>query len=531
MPQEKGSRNEDSGLSRARELATLDMVNSRAVLDHTQRDAIKQSTSLLRAELARIDAEARRLKALRGELIAQLQINETLLIPIRMLPHDVLSDIFLEVVSRYRAVSRNLGTPAIARVCREWRAIVFRDPRLWTVVNVPYRDDWNESVEAIIEAYLSRSLQLSLHVCARGDMRDPEPYRSGSADDDDASVVDLTISDDDPTLFDMFALRAIQCIAALSAHRWKSLCLSGHRAVFDQQTQLELPILDSITIAARSSYVILSDALTLSFLAHAPCLRKIVVDVRIAFYDLPKWETLKHATYLLRECSRAEFNNIDDQLCSQEQLETLAVIQQDCDTYDPVALRGERLFSGTFMPHLATITVSGAGHSILTALLAPALQMLVVHDAYQDCYDEEDPGVISFIMRMDSQCALRSLRVLKLVRVLLDQNAGMDLVFRCLERLPSLESLHIESSRHLSDARSILRYELLVWLTRTAEAPARLPNLTNLVLYFGKERHKGAKSRLRNLLASRETCGSAEGVSLKALTRFRTDISKELQIG
>ena len=100
-----------------------------------------------------------------------------------------------------------------------------------------------------------------------------------------------------------------------------------------------------------------------------------------------------------------------------------------------------------------------------------------------------------------------------------------------VRRLSTLESLHIESNRNFSDERTILRYELLVWLTRTAEAPARLPNLTKLSLYFGKDRHKGAKSRLRNLLASRESDGSAEGVSLSALTRFRTDISKELQIG
>ncbi|KAL1726122.1 hypothetical protein EV714DRAFT_287427 [Schizophyllum commune] len=527
MPPKKRSRKKVSVLDRARGLASLDMVNGGAVLDHTQRDAIRQSTAALTAELTRVDAEARRLHALRRELVSQLRINDALLVPIRMLPHDVLSEIFREVVSRYRAASRNLGTPAIARVCREWRATALGDPRLWTVINVPYHCNWDESAKAAIEAFLSRSRHLPLHVRARGRMRDPELLGGWGSDEDESENFD-----EGPSHLDIFALRAIEHIAVLSAHRWKSLSLSGHRNIFDQQKQLELPILDSITIAVRTSFNAGRDPLTFAFLAHAPRLRKMILDARYACFHLPRWKTLKHATYLLYECSWDEYTSMGFELYAQEGLETLAVLEQDnCGSCDIFSRRGHRFSSDISLPHLISSTISGLGHFILCSILAPKLQRLVAQDGYQDGDVEEDPGVLSSILCMDTKCSLQSLRVLELVRVILDEDVGMNIVYQCLDRLSTLESLHIESNRNFSDERTILRYELLVWLTRTAEAPARLPNLTKLSLYFGKDRHKGAKSRLRNLLASRESDGSAEGVSLSALTRFRTDISKELQIG
>ncbi|KAL1719004.1 hypothetical protein EV715DRAFT_290671 [Schizophyllum commune] len=514
---------EDSSLRRARQLATLDMVNSGTVLDRAQKDAIKQSTASLTVELARVEAEARRLDALRRELISQLGINEALVAPIRGLPHDVLSEIFREVVSRYRAASRNLGTPAIARICREWRAIALRDPRLWTVINIQSNRKWAEPVKATIGSYLSRSAELPLHFRAMGNMNDPDPSCSCTSDDDGCDC------GEGPSPADIFALHAIEHIATLSAHRWKSLDLSGHRDIFDQWKRPYLPILDSITISARISFFGRHDLLTLDFLARSPRLRMMTLCARFACFHLPRWESLKHATYVLDECSEDEYTSIGSQLHRQGQLETLAVLEQDNrDEFDTATRYGHILSYDIALLHLATITVSGLGHFILCSILAPELQKLVVRDGLQDGYTK---GALSSILSMDTICSLRSLRTLELVRVTLDEEVGMDIVYQFLERLSALESLHIESARGYSDEQTILRYELLVWLTRTPEASARLPNLTDLVLYFGKARHKGAKSRLRNLLASRESSGSAEGVSLSALTRFRTDISKELQMG
>ena len=78
------------------------------------------------------------------------------------LPHDILSEIFLEVVSRYYILMQNLGTPAFARVCREWRALALNNPRLWTAINVPYGESWTCTVEEEIK---TTSLDLADSPC------------------------------------------------------------------------------------------------------------------------------------------------------------------------------------------------------------------------------------------------------------------------------------------------------------------------------------------------------------------------------
>ncbi|KAL1726121.1 hypothetical protein EV714DRAFT_287426 [Schizophyllum commune] len=418
------------------------------------------------------------------------------------LPHDILSEIFLE----------NLGTPAFARVCREWRALALDDPRLWTAINVPYGESWTYTVEEEIKNYLSRSRRLPLHVCASGDMSDP----CYDAHQEMYLGVDFCPRDE-------FALRAIELIGKLSAYRWKSLSLSGHHDVFDRQEKLALPLLDSITIAVKAPpNVENADPLRLTFLEQAPHVRKMTLDMRYPAFSLPAWDSLKEATFVFLLCNEKEFMTVENQIKLQPQLETLEV-------YDPDGHFGvfapQALPIGAFihMPHLTTVTVSGIGHLILTCLAAPKLRKVAVAHGFE----EDGPGPLSSIMCMPDGS---SLRALELTRVQLDRDVEMDIVYRCLEGLPALESLHVENSRRFVVPESILRKDLIVWLTRTGEAPARLPKLAELFLYFGASRPSGAEERLRELLASRASEEQVSDAFLRALTRFDTDISDELCI-
>ena len=163
-----------------------------------------------------------------------------------------------------------------------------------------------------------------------------------------------------------------------------------------------------------------------------------------------------------------------------------------------------------------------APQALLTCLAAPKLRKVAVAHGYE----EDGPGPLSSIMRMPDGS---SLRALELVRVQLDdRDVRMDIVYRCLEGLPALESLRVENSRRFVVPDSILREDLLVWLTRTEEAPTRLPQLAELLLYFGASRSSGAEERLRELLASRASEEQVGNAFLRALTRFDTDISEEL---
>ncbi|KAL1699043.1 hypothetical protein EV121DRAFT_284375 [Schizophyllum commune] len=420
------------------------------------------------------------------------------------LPHDILSEIFLEVVSRYHILLQNLGTPAFARVCREWRALALDDPRLWTAINVPYGESWTCTVEEEIKNYLSRSRRLPLHVCASGDMSDP----CYDAHQEMYLGVDFCPRDE-------FALRAIELIGKLSDYRWKSLSLSGHHDVFDRQEKLALPLLDSITIAVKAPpNVENADPLRLTFLEQAPHVRKMTLDMR--------YPAFTEVTFVFLLCDETEFMTVENQIKLRPQLETLEVYDPDghFGVFAPQALPIGALIH---MPHLTSVTVSGIGHLILTCLAAPNLRKVAVAHGYE----EDGPGPLSSIMRMPDGY---SLRALELIRVQLDRDVGIDIVYRCLEGLPALESLRVENSRRFVVPDSILREDLLVWLTRTEEAPTRLPQLAELFLYFGASRPSGTEERLRELLASRASEEQVGDAFLRALTRFDTDISEELRI-
>ncbi|KAL1750865.1 hypothetical protein FB107DRAFT_294296 [Schizophyllum commune] len=404
------------------------------------------------------------------------------------LPHDILSEIFLEVVSRYHILSHNLA------------------------INVPYGESWTCTVEDEIRNYLSRSRRLPLHVCASGDMSDP-CYNAGQG----------TYLGVDFCPRDEFALRAIEFIGKLCAYRWKSLSLSGHHDVFDRQEKLALPLLDSITIAVKAPpNVENADPLRLTFLEQAPHVRKMTLDMRYLAFSLPAWDSLKEATFVFLLCDETEFMTVENQIKLRPQLETLEVYDPDghFGVFAPQALPIGALIH---MPHLTSVTVSGIGHLILTCLAAPNLRKVAVAHGYE----EDGPGPLSSIMRMPDGS---SLRALELVRVQLDRDVEMDIVYRCLEGLPALESMHVENSRRFVVPESILRKDLIVWLTRTGEAPALLPKLAELFLYFGASRPGGAEERLRELLASRASEEQVGDAFLRALTRFDTDISEELCI-
>ncbi|KAI5897227.1 uncharacterized protein SCHCODRAFT_02616944 [Schizophyllum commune H4-8] len=431
---------------------------------------------------------------------------------IQKLPHDTLREIFLEIVSTYHILSRNLGTPAIARVCRDWRATALQDPRLWSTINIPYGESWSSSAENEIRTYLYRSRQLPLHVCATGDMSDLR------YDDDQEMYLGGDFGPGDE-----FAMRAIELIGKLSADRWKSFSLSGHHDIFDRQEKLFLPLLDTIIIAVKASPLPeTADPLRLGFLEQAPRVRKITLDVRYLAFSLPAWGSLKEATYLLHHSTDEEFMTVENQIRLQPQLEALEV--HDFDGHFGVfAPRVLPIGALIRMPHLTTVTVSGIGHLILTCLDAPSLRNVVVRHGYE----EGGPGPLSSIMRLPDKS---SLRALELARVELDEDVGMDIVYRCLEGLPALELLRVESSQRFVTPGSILRNDLLVWLARNEAAPVRLPQLAGLFLYFGASRPRGVEERLQKLLESRASKEHVGGVFLRALTRFDTDIGEEFRM-
>ncbi|TRM63803.1 hypothetical protein BD626DRAFT_629590 [Schizophyllum amplum] len=494
MPPKKKRALAPSTLERASELANIDMQRDGAVLSELQRQEIRASSAGLTAEIERLDAEAARIAATRRDFAAQLAVNTSLLAPIWSVPFDILCEIFLLVVAQYPVASRNFGSPAVALVCREWRAVALRCPRLWTIVNVPHQN--SDVSKDIIQSYLSRSCRLPLDVHAEGpDWKHDWPAGG-------------------PSKADKVMGKLLRRVGRLSADRWRSLSVTGDIVVLSQQTKEKE-----------------EDLLPLDFLADAPRLREATLDVAypatwppMSFYG----DALKSMTYLLRQSCSNEFMTITNTVLYQTELDTLIVLDSKYsrDIYTPEVLYRGPLVVIPKLDKLTTIVVSGLAHLILGAIHVSNLTTITVRDAYEE---EDISGPMTSILRMMEESNLNSVRTLKLVRVIADSET-LDSLYQCLEGLPGLDHLHIDNGLY-TIVDSILRTELLAWMKRRkATAASRLPNLPHLALRFGAAASKQFVQPLRELMNSRKSGRVVDGVSLKALSRFTSDMGLEFSL-
>ncbi|KAJ6603239.1 hypothetical protein DFH09DRAFT_1019247, partial [Mycena vulgaris] len=89
--------------------------------------------SVLRAQLEQLENE-------HSSLQKNLARNTAILSPVRRMPHEVLSEIFvLALPSRKDALESNRfdanGTPwTLGRVCGQWRSVTLSSPALWSLV-------------------------------------------------------------------------------------------------------------------------------------------------------------------------------------------------------------------------------------------------------------------------------------------------------------------------------------------------------------------------------------------------------------
>lgn len=273
------------------------------------------------------------------------------------------------------------------------------------------------------------------------------------------------------------------------------------------------------------------DLLPLDFLADAPRLREATLDVAypatwppMSFYG----DALKSMTYLLRQSCSNEFMTITNTVLYQTELDTLIVLDSKYsrDIYTPEVLYRGPLVVIPKLDKLTTIVVSGLAHLILGAIHVSNLTTITVRDAYEE---EDISGPMTSILRMMEESNLNSVRTLKLVRVIADSET-LDSLYQCLEGLPGLDHLHIDNGLY-TIVDSILRTELLAWMKRRkATAASRLPNLPHLALRFGAAASKQFVQPLRELMNSRKSGRVVDGVSLKALSRFTSDMGLEFSL-
>ncbi|KAL1688724.1 hypothetical protein GGG16DRAFT_115739 [Schizophyllum commune] len=424
------------------------------------------------------------------------------LVNIQSIPAEILSEIFLLSISKIPTASRDFMPPTIARVCRQWRAVACGYPRLWTTVNIDYR----------------RSTPLDdapLFVYVSG--RDSE---DGFYEHENRLIY-----------AQKHAAKVLQRVAALSSHRWRSLTIIGDYLIFARLTAFNAPQLERVVFIPEI-YVWRENfdtpkPLPLTFLRKAPLLRAATLNVAHPVMALPFWSTrVNSMTYILPQRRTHEFKTVMRLLATQQQLRTLEVLDPDGRLDMDVELMDIDLGSST--DHLSKLTVSGMGHLFLGNVVAPALEKLSLSDFREAEYEGIGLGPISSLTRMIEQSPLCSLRALELIGIEDYADSAFDRLYHCLQGLSGLDSLRIEDPR--DNNWGFVRGALTVWLTRTNTSPLRLPNLTRLSLEYGRTHRDGVEVLVQKLMSSRAASGTANGIPLKALTHFTSNLGPESQI-
>ncbi|KAI5887779.1 uncharacterized protein SCHCODRAFT_02553073 [Schizophyllum commune H4-8] len=432
---------------------------------------------------------------------------------IRNFPCEILCEIFLIVVSLYPASSRNLGAPRFTRVCRDWRAISVSYPQLWTTVNIKYDGRY---LADNLEVYISLSGNLPLHVHVAGIERYGE---RGEWDRPRSFAREETA-------------RALKDLAALSAQRWKTLAVTADFAVFAAQVEAQTPLLESLVLDSDTWPKDYRGELPLDFVRHAPLLRTITIDLGFPDIVLPSWKRqVTSATYFLH--SACALCTVLCHLMDAKELRKLSILDADAEhgAFDDCFIN--MLLSPTtyHAPQLRTLIVSGCAHAFLPVIVAPALETLTV------CQDHEwdDPemwpeGPLSSLLWMIQRTTLSSLRILELKDIETYEHR-FDLLYQCLDALIALDTLRIEElADTVSHRDSLLRGELLEWLTYKESSPTHLPDLTHLTLRSGRKSDGDLEGLVRQLLVSRTTGGLVDGVARKALIHFTSNLGPEFQI-
>ncbi|KAK7022108.1 hypothetical protein R3P38DRAFT_3538325 [Favolaschia claudopus] len=124
----------------------------------------------LDAEIEALERALMELREKREALKQPIDAHRALISPIRLLPLDILAEIFLACLpSKREALIDDSKAPLLlGRICRSWRAVAYSTPTLWSSIHIPWEYDCPPAIltrlEAIVEAWLRRSAACSLSV-------------------------------------------------------------------------------------------------------------------------------------------------------------------------------------------------------------------------------------------------------------------------------------------------------------------------------------------------------------------------------
>ncbi|KAI5886199.1 uncharacterized protein SCHCODRAFT_02753376 [Schizophyllum commune H4-8] len=452
----------DELIERAASVANLAMLRSYAILPPIQIATIKAFTPLLEYELIcapTSDALARK------KILAQLNINRSILAPIRHLPIELLSYTFLLVMQEYPL--RNLqASITISQVCSTWRTVARRQGELWTRVIVENLGDFGEYCENFLPMTKQAPLELR---CDNGEI-----------------------------LWDLW-----DSIASY-ASRWRRLKLEGRLSTLPNLKVLYMENLERLIIDAYDA-PISADLSALDFVV-APRLQHIALTLDALQSDRQLHIPITRALTSLEISTLSPFPAIITlpllQACRDTlQSLTIKILQASVDA-DGSYLTNASEYDPFVMKSLTHLRLVDPACSLLNHMTAPIIEELVLSAV--PSYGTR--SLRGFLKRGKASDHLQTLRVYNVEER--DPSAWMP----CLRLLENLKALHFDD---LLMNKSFLE-EMII----RENKPTLFPSLEGIaiwrVLWSDVELH----DLIADLCTSRDKRTTIYGKDREAYTRL-----------
>ena len=165
-----------------------DLLGGHYIASESQAQMICDTISAAQADILRLDGEITRLNAVldgltrkRDALQTYTHLHTALVAPIRRLPPEVLSEIFLHYndennISKFRL---NTAPLQLGGVCSRWRTIALSTPRLWTSFALDIRPKYLKSDTILAKTWLARAGRCPLTIRLASESNYQNPMSSG----------------------------------------------------------------------------------------------------------------------------------------------------------------------------------------------------------------------------------------------------------------------------------------------------------------------------------------------------------------
>lgn len=420
--------------------------------------------------------------------------------PWRRLSADVLSEIFsLALPDDWHDHCAGSVILPFTHVCHIWRAIALGTPRLWSSIKVSLEDSprrrWGEAVAA----YVARSADALLHI--RIDLYRPRdfPFQPAWVDN-------------------VFWRREAWAQLCEHAYRWESAHLELIPAfAFSETPAVPFARLTTLTwrYAAPPAWPRSSYTIPTTFFAQAPHLQSVTlcynteplpIEIPRAWRmpSLSVWAGPRRGRAGVEMMARGHLDLYNPDTDAVSPWKTLVPalsivcaarhwlrdLELCVGSLDPRTLQGTMdISSTTEFPMLERLVLYDDACQLASLIVAPQLRDVKVDaDGSDERRDRHDPFwghpllSVSHLLTNPGGCAhLRSLY--------LSPQMGEDLrtLFTCLESVPMLEQLVLDTEANDDFPDGILRFEIVLALTRRANnvhSLALLPSLVALTLNF-----------------------------------------------